>query len=293
MHRTPPVPLRRAAARGLLACALVTAAGCNEGPTEQPPVELGEIVFCRGGPLSCSLTTINPDGSGALRITPMGVAEPSWSPDGGRIAFLDSRDQNVELYLWTRDGSMRLTRTEGRTELSPAWSPDGTRIVFGAMQSNRRGLYIINADGTGERQLLDGYDTWRPDWSPDGRSIVYQDYREVAVISVDGGEPTMLAFGESPAWSPDGTRIAFARRASSGAPPEELGIFTMAPDGTGLTRVTSGSLDDEPDWSPDGRRIVFTRHESRVELHVVNADGTGLTAVARDSARNVSPSWRP
>ncbi|HEV3049918.1 MAG TPA: hypothetical protein VGX50_06405, partial [Longimicrobium sp.] len=210
-HVTPSsrTPLRCAAACGLLAC-ILAAAGCNEGPTEQPPpVELGEIVFCRGGPTSCSLTTINPDGSGALPITPTGMADPSWSPDGSVIAYLNSRDQNVELYLWTRDGSTRLTRTEGRTEFSPAWSPDGTRIVFGGFQASRRGLYIINADGTGERQLLDGYDAWRPDWSPDGRSIVYQDGREIAVMSVDGGEPTMLAFGESPAWSPDGTRIAF------------------------------------------------------------------------------------
>ena len=300
MHRIAPsirTPRRRAAARGLLACTLAAAAACEGGLTEQPaPVELGEIAFCRGGIISCWLTVIEPDGSGAHPLLPHAAADPSWSPDGTRIAFITSQDQNPELYVWNSGGSTRrLTRTPSRTELSPAWSPDGTQIVFGGWQSYRIELFVIGADGTGERQLTSGQgEAWRPDWSPDGRSIAYQVYHQVAVMSVDGGgEPAILADGEAPAWSPDGTRIAFVRRGRSESGAEERAIFTMAPDGSAQTRVTSGPDDGEPDWSPDGRRIVFTRRVDRVELHVVNADGGGLAILARDSARNVSPSWRP
>ena len=279
--------------RTLLSVSIVASVSCGDGPTErQPPVELAEIVFCRGSGGLCRLTAIRPDGSGAQTIALLPAGDPAWSRDGKRIVFIGNHEGDFELDIWNNDQSVqRLTRTS-RVELSPAWSPDGTRIVFAAGTFQRYELFVMNADGSGEQQLTQGIgQAWRPDWSPDGRKIAFQANNEIAVMDAAGGEPQSLALGEAPAWSPDGSRIAFSARPGDS---DGRAIWTSAADGTDLKRVTTGPWDYEPDWSPDGQRIVFTRLQVQaVELHVINVDGTGHAVVAADSSLNMSPSWRP
>ncbi|HEY0025065.1 MAG TPA: hypothetical protein VGB24_19275 [Longimicrobium sp.] len=278
----------------LISLFLPALAACTEGPTQQPPAEVPAIVFCRGGIVTCWLTAVNPDGTGARRLSPDPATEPAWSPDGKRVAFINWKDQNAELYVWSVDGSTRrLTHTEARREISPAWSPDGTRIVFAGWGPGvEQHLFVIDADGTGERQLTsDVRQGWRPDWSPDGRTIAFQVHRQIMLIDADGFNTRSLISGEAPAWSPDGTRIAFAR---DGSYWPEGGLFTMASGGVDVRRVTTGLDDSEPDWSPDGSRMVFARNSGgRRALHVVNDDGSAIRAIASDSLRNLRPSWRP
>ncbi|HEY0038280.1 MAG TPA: hypothetical protein VGB66_16390, partial [Longimicrobium sp.] len=173
----------------LISVFLLAFAACTDGPTQPPPAEVPAIVFCRGGVVTCWLTAVNPDGTGARRLSPDPATDPAWSPDGKRVAFINWKDQNAELYVWSVDGSTRrLTRTEGRREISPAWSPDGTRIVFAGWSSGQQELFIINADGSGERQLTSGVgEAWRPDWSPDGSTIALQSYRSIVLVDADGG----------------------------------------------------------------------------------------------------------
>jgi Tol biopolymer transport system component len=183
------------------------------------------------------------------------------------------------------------------------WSSDGTRIVF--VESNM--IYVMNADGSGLTALHEGR---FPDWSPDGTRIAFQDsgwdsdsfdYNyEIFTMNDDGSGVTRLTNNghiymyntdNHPAWSPDGTRIAYAFNGSGSTNPE---IYVMNADGSGQTQLTnSEGLDRFPEWSPDGTKIVF--QSSRVgfnRIWVMNADGSGQTALLQDFDQYI-PAWSP
>ena len=76
---------------------------------------------------------MNADGSGQTRLTDnqAGASDPSWSPDGRRIAFVSYRDGNREIYVMNADGSGQTRLTDNPAwDISPSWSSDGTRIAF-------------------------------------------------------------------------------------------------------------------------------------------------------------------
>jgi len=94
----------------------------------------------------------------------------------------------------------------------------------------------------------------------------------------------------SPAWSPDGTRIAFYSERDGNAE-----IYVMNADGSGRTRLTTTSADEGyPSWSPDGRTITFdSDRDGNFEIYAMNADGTGVRRLTNHPARDVSASWAP
>ncbi len=103
---------------------------------------------------------------------------------------------------------------------------------------------------------------------------------------VDVSSPQALFFQIDPAWSPDGSRIAFSSRRSG-----TFDIYVMSADGTGTRRLTSGkAVDAHPSFSPDGRRIVFARDS---DIYVMAADGTGLRQISGVEAEDGEPAWSP
>ena len=64
--------------------------------------------------------------------------QPAWSPDGGKIAFVSTRDGNPEIYVMNADGTGVVNlSTNAASDLGPAWSPDGTRLAFHSNQIGR------------------------------------------------------------------------------------------------------------------------------------------------------------
>jgi TolB protein len=136
-------------------------------------------------------------------------------------------------------------------------SPD---LAFVSTRDGDYAIFSMSRDGKGERRLTDH--------DPDSSS------------------PEGLFFQIDPAWSPDGTKIAFSSRRTG-----SNDLFVMNADGTGTRRLTSTKEDDlRPTWSPDGTRIAFARSG---DLFVMNADGSGAHSVVASRDEESQPAWSP
>jgi Tol biopolymer transport system component len=144
--------------------------------------------------------------------------------------------------------------------IDPAWSPDGSTIAFISEATGT--LRVVAPDGTGERRLGDlGQTLLWPDWSPDGKlvavSAVVDDQIDIFTVTADGSTVTNISHDPSnefsPSWSPDGTRLAWAR-----APADESArawIVVANRDGTRLVELRVPADLAPPTWSPDGTRL--------------------------------------
>jgi TolB protein len=111
-------------------------------------------------------------------------------------------------------------------------------------------------------------------------------------LSLAPGHPFPIrrhTFQGEPAWSPDGSRIAFMSDRTG-----RSGIYVMRSDGTKTRRLTiSDDGDVRPSWSPDGRKIVFARSQ-RGRLYVIDADGRHLRALTQNvGVADSDPAWSP
>ena len=208
----------------------------------------------------------------------------SFSPDGDRIAFLWSGEtqDNPDIYLQLIGPGppLRLT-TDPAWDHSPAWSPDGRQIAFlrgHPPARGKMGLYLIPALGGQERKLAETripgtlFQGTCLNWSPDGRWLAVCDSDDLSIeplsvflLSVDTGERRRLTSpteGEdvSPAFSPDGRTLAFARYAPGFT--SDLYLLDLdedlTPKGEPRRRTFTEATTTSPVFTPDGRDIVFS-----------------------------------
>jgi hypothetical protein len=243
-----------------------------------------------------------PDGSEILDLTSDSDGqEGQWSPDRQRIVFTSYRDGNPEIYLMKPDGSgvTRLTQNAA-DDTQPTWSPDGTKIAFVSTRNDGSNVYLMNADGTGVTSITGISGGFEPSWSPDGTRIAFSRVTrlcrfdvcaaDVFVIPAGGGVASNLtrnAGGTAyqPAWSPDGTWIAYD---------QDRQIFLIRPDGSGRTNLSQdpANQDVAPVWAPDGTRLAFTRSFMSSDIFVMNADGSGAASIGDTHLSGKVTSWR-
>jgi Tol biopolymer transport system component len=296
-----------------------------------------QLAFVRGtigGPTApdLSLFVVDVDGQRERRLPGCGRprwpscgdffgSQPAWAPDGSRLVVPRSGVLYVvNVDRWGYRRLMPPCRSRRCYDMHPAWAPDGATIVFRRMEAPRRRwlrefpLYSVNVDGSGLKKLtnLPGW-TANPVWSADGRRIAFtvSDSRgrgesRMYSMAADGSDLTLLASGQRfggprlPAWSPDGTKIAYSAtpvkhtKTGEGLAPE---VWVINADGTGRTRLYqshSGGLGlVGPIWSPGGTSIAFgvsllDRDDSGI--FVMKADGSGLQRIAEPPTE---AAWQP
>jgi TolB protein len=184
----------------------------------------------------------------------------SWSHEDGLVAFSSPLAGDADVWLATTDGSGRagLLITGSGTQSAPAWSPDGLRLAYGCEGTDGPtdlDICVATAEGNGVTRLTSGpaRDS-DPSWSPDGLRLAYSSrpacadtinclVAEIYSVGVEGGDPENLSrasdddFG--PAWSRDGTVIAFTRNNE---------IWLMRADGSNQAPLLAGQW---PAWRPE------------------------------------------
>ena len=200
---------------------------------------------------------------------------------------------------------VRLTH-DGYFKQRARYSPDGSTLVFARHKQEKILLYLCNADGSNERRLtmreLPEYDAA---FSPDGQRLAFchvsqsgtQGDVDVYVIQRDGSglAPLVrnagpLSHEEWPAYSPDGTRLAFTSTRSGNQE-----VFVADADGKNPKAITSHpGHDAHPCWSPDGRQIAFsTDRWGGLEIALMDADGSNVRRLTQSPGLDDYPDFSP
>lgn len=239
------------------------------------------IAFSSYGQGPEGVYVVNSDGSGLKQLSHSGTHAVEWSSTGDRLAFY--REEHIYLLHVASGG---VTDVAQRAH-DLAWSPDGTTLAF----TTDSGLYIYEPDTAERRQVASGPSGGPILWSPDGTRIgfpfgprvplAYGPYANdpeagvpiFHVVEVQGSEePKPLPPARYPAWSPDGTKIAYL---SEGCITGEWDIYSVDPDGSSAVRLTSTpeTVKEGPYWSPTGATIAFSTFD---KLMLLDTDSGGL-----------------
>jgi TolB protein len=255
---------------------------------------------------------IDSDGANLVRVTPRtdGIrASPSWSPDGGSIAYSESRDGRWTLFLQRLASGTRtaVTSSAPGDSYGGNFSPDGKSLVFSHGLGIGAAIETVDItrnccahELTHDRRNADNVS---PSYSPDGRHIAYISNRtgtpEIWIMDDDGASSDQLVPSEfgtagralatySPAWSPDGTRIVFARDVDRGG----RQLFTASVAGGQVVQRTAEGQNEDPSWAPDSRHVVFkSKRTGREQLWILDIESGAFRQLTNTVGGAQYPAW--
>jgi dipeptidyl aminopeptidase/acylaminoacyl peptidase len=209
----------------------------------------------------------------------------TWSPDGGRIAYL----RDGSLYVADATGANETLVHEGIARPSwdltgPIWSPDGRRIVV----ATAGGLLAVDADGSTSQILFAGDNQIvNPSWSPDGYQIAFErnsgGHWSIWLVTADGTDPLQVFGGADvdyrfPQWSPVGKRLAFIsdrQHVPGEASPWQYALYVQDVGGGKAQKLVDDVRPDSPArWSPTAAQLAVAAGQEclRFGVYVVASE---------------------
>jgi serine/threonine-protein kinase len=259
--------------------------------------ETGNLVYVAGrsGIQTLSIYWMDRQGKFApLREIPAGYHDPTFSPDGKRLAlqiFDGKTAANIWVYEWDRDILSRLT-FNGNDNFSPVWTSDGQRITYTSHETGAFNLFWQRADGTGDAQRLTDSKNlkYAQSWRPDGKVLAFHQLNpdtswDIMTLEVEGDEKSGWKVGEPkpflnspfaetvPAFSPDGRWLAYDSNESG-----NFEVYVRPFPGPGGKWQISTAGGDWPKWSQNGKELFYSTTDNKIMVATYVTSGDSFHA---------------
>jgi serine/threonine-protein kinase len=236
---------------------------------------------------------------------------PSYSPDGGSLAF-DAPLAGAQR-VWVSDVRGRNPRqvtsdsSEAVVHTQPRWSPDGSRLVFRRIEKLKSDIAVVDAATREITRLTDDYIFDQdPAWAPDGGAIYFSSSRGGGVnlwrVRLDPrggpaglGEQLTTGAGDDvqAAIHPDGRRLVFAVRGVNA----DLWALPVSPEtgrpaGEPVALLSTTRVESRGTWSPKGGRLAFNSDRAG-EMNIWVKDSTGERRITSGPGGDYQPDWSP
>ena len=228
------------------------------------------------------------------------ILSPSWSPDGGKLAYVSFENGNAEIFIQEmRSGRRNSVAAFKGINSAPAWSPDGKKLALTLSKSGNPEIYVLELSSgklsrvTHNSQAIDTEAVWLPN----GRELVFTSDRggapQIYKISADGGKAERITFkggyNSSPDISSDGRKMAMVQGKN--------GKFYIAVQDlqTGEVQVlTTTGRDESPSFAPNSSTILYASEQNGKGILAAVSDDGRIHQRLGDSGSDVrEPAWSP